>query len=100
MRTDLPAESVRGATLSGGFDETSRFEAVLDVLVDGPAGEAEDRARHLAEALGASLSTESLPVRVEAVRHPGGIRLVFGVDDLPRWLERWTSRLAERAESG
>jgi len=94
----IPREIVRGATLSGGFDESSRFAAVLDVLTTRPPDGAGDRIRQLAEAIGASLSTESLPVHVEAVPREDGVRLVFEVDDLPRLLERWTEHVAERPE--
>jgi len=89
-------ERVRGLTLAGGFATDSSFEAALDLLTVGPAWPAEE-AQAVADALAASLSTESLPVRVEAVPHADGMRFVFEVDDLARLLERWTARLVERA---
>ena len=89
-------DQVRGATLAGGFAEDSSFVAALDLRTEGPLWSGEE-ARAMAESLAASLSTESLPVRVEALPQADGVRFEFEVDDLPRLLERWTARVVERA---
>jgi hypothetical protein len=90
----LGLDSVRGATLAGGFDAQSKFHATLDVLGIDASG-VEGGPEHLASALAASLSTSSLPVGVRAAALADGVRFEFEVDDLPGLLER----LSDRAES-
>ena len=91
-------DQVRAATLAGGFAQDSTFHAALDLRTEGPVW-SDENARAIAASLAASLSTGTLPVRVEAVPHEDGVRFDFEVDDLPRLLERWTERVVERARS-
>ena len=91
----LGLDTVRAATLAGGFDEGSKFRATLDVL--GPDLSAvEAGPERLAAALAQSLSTASLPVEVQGAALEGGVRFEFRVDDLPGLLERLMDRAGSR----
>lgn len=87
----VPWDDVRGATLAGGFGESSEFEAEIDLLV--PAADDEAWIGELAGALGRSLSGETLPVHVEAALREDGVRFRVEIEDLPELLDDWLGKI-------